>query len=157
MGVTTATHEFKSSIPAPRMYKAIIQDSPTVFPNFMPQYKSEIVQGDGGVGSILQTCFADEGNQVKVVKHRVEAKDPASFYSKYTLIEGGALSDNVESVVNEVKIDAAGDGCVVKAINHYHTKGEADKVLIESIGQQTQGVYKAVQDYLLANPTVCAA
>ncbi|CAN1272518.1 Major allergen Mal d 1 [Linum perenne] len=142
MGVTSATHEFKSSIPAGRMYKAIIEESPTIFPKFMPNYKSEVVQGDGGVGTILQTCFHDE--------------DPANYHSKYTLIEGGALSDNVESVVNEVKIDASGDGCVVKAINHYHTKGEADKALIESIGQQTVGVYKALQEYLLANPSVCA-
>ncbi|CAN1272519.1 N13 [Linum perenne] len=61
MGVTSATHEFKSSIPAGRMYKAIIEESPTIFPKFMPNYKSEVVQGDGGVGTILQTCFHDEG------------------------------------------------------------------------------------------------
>ncbi|CAN0857542.1 Major allergen Mal d 1 [Linum grandiflorum] len=156
MGVTTATHEFKSSIPAGRMYKAIVEESPTVFPKFMPNYKSELLQGDGGAGTILQTTFHDEGNQAKTVKHRVEAKDPANYHSKYTLIEGGVLGDNVESVENEVKIEGAGDGCVVKAINHYHTKGEADKALIEAIGQQTLGVYKALQDYLLANPSVCA-
>ena len=61
MGVTSATHEFMSSIPAARMYKAIIEESPTIFPNFIPNYKSEVVQGDGGAGSILQTTFPDEG------------------------------------------------------------------------------------------------
>ncbi|CAN0924414.1 Major allergen Pru ar 1 [Linum grandiflorum] len=160
MGVTSATHEFKSSIPAQRMYKALILENSTLFPKIIPQYKSEFVQGDGGVGSIRKTSFPNEANEVKTVKHRVEAQDPANYYGKYTLIEGGPLSDdkNVESVVNEVKIEAGGDaGCVIKAINHYHTKeGEADKAMIESTGQQTIGLYKAVQDYLLANPTICA-
>ncbi|CAN1818117.1 Major pollen allergen Bet v 1-C [Linum perenne] len=144
MGVTTATHEFKSSIPAERMYKAIVVENSTLFPKIVPQYKSEFIQGNGGVGSIRETCFPDE--------------DPANYYGKYTLIEGGPLSDkNVESVVNEVKIEAVGDGCVCKATNHYHTKGdEADKAMIESTGQQTIALYKAVQDYLLANPTICA-
>ncbi|CAN1818118.1 Major pollen allergen Bet v 1-C [Linum perenne] len=167
MGVTTATHEFKSSIPAERMYKAIVVENSTLFPKIVPQYKSEFIQGNGGVGSIRETCFPDEGG-VKTVKHRVEAQDPANYYGKYTLIEGGPLSDknvesvvnevkNVESVVNEVKIEAVGDGCVCKATNHYHTKGdEADKAMIESTGQQTIALYKAVQDYLLANPTICA-
>ncbi|CAL1404254.1 unnamed protein product [Linum trigynum] len=157
MGVTTATHEFKSSIPAPRMYKALLEDSPTLFPKIMPQYKSKVVQGDGGVGSILETCFPDEGNQVKIVKHKVEAQDPANYYAKYTVIEGSPLSDNIESVVNERKIEPAGDGCVVKATDHYHTKGgAADKAMIDAIGKQTTTVYKLVQDYLLANPGACA-
>ncbi|CAN1818126.1 Pathogenesis-related protein STH-2 [Linum perenne] len=154
MGVTTATHEFKSSIPAERMYKAIVVENSTLFPKIVPQYKSEFIQGNGGVGSIL----GHVASGVKTVKHRVEAQDPANYYGKYTLIEGGPLSDkNVESVVNEVKIEAVGDGCVCKATNHYHTKGdEADKAMIESTGQQTIALYKAVQDYLLANPTICA-
>ncbi|CAN1818120.1 Pathogenesis-related protein STH-2 [Linum perenne] len=159
MGVTTATHEFKSSIPAERMYKAIVVENSTLFPKIVPQYKSEFIQGNGGVGSIRETCFPDYVvGGVKTVKHRVEAQDPANYYGKYTLIEGGPLSDkNVESVVNEVKIEAVGDGCVCKATNHYHTKGdEADKAMIESTGQQTIALYKAVQDYLLANPTICA-
>ncbi|CAL1404256.1 unnamed protein product [Linum trigynum] len=157
MGVTTATHEFKSSIPAPRMFKALVQDSATFFPKIMPQFKSEVVQGDGGVGSILKTCYPEEGTQVKTVKHKVEAKDPASYYAKYTVIEGGPLSDNVESVVNEVKIEPAGDGSIVRATNHYHTKGgAADKAMIDAIGEKTLSMYKLVQDYLLANPGVCA-
>ncbi|CAI0452979.1 unnamed protein product [Linum tenue] len=142
MGVTTATHEFKSSIPAPRMFKALVQDSANFFPKIMPQFKSEVVQGDGGVGSILKTCYPEE--------------DPASYYAKYTVIEGGPLSDNVESVVNEVKIEPAGDGSIVRATNHYHTKGgAADKAMIDAIGEKTLSMYKLVQDYLLANPGVC--
>ncbi|CAN0905371.1 Major allergen Mal d 1 [Linum grandiflorum] len=157
MGVTSATHEFKSCISAPRMYKALL-DNATLFPKIVPQYKSEFIQGDGSVGSIRLTTFPDK-DQVISVKHRIDAQDPAEYYGKFTLLEGGPLSadPNFESVVNEVKIDAVGDGCIVKATNHFHTKEEVDlKELIDTTGQQTLGLYKAVEAYLLSNPTTYA-
>ena len=61
MGITTFTQEFTAPIAPSRMFKALILDSHNLIPKIAPQgIKSiEFIEGDGGVGSIKQTNFAD--------------------------------------------------------------------------------------------------
>lgn len=61
MAAVTFAEEFSSSIPAPRMFKALILDGDNLIPKLMPQAikNIELVQGDGGPGSIRQMNFAE--------------------------------------------------------------------------------------------------
>lgn len=61
MGVITYTDEYTSSIPPSRLFKAVVIDAPNLIPKIFPQVvKSiEIIQGDGGVGSVRQINFAE--------------------------------------------------------------------------------------------------
>ncbi|XP_022848598.1 uncharacterized protein LOC111370924 [Olea europaea var. sylvestris] len=61
MGITTFTEEHTSPVPPSRIFKASIVDSHNLIPKLMPQaIKSiQIIQGNGGAGSIKQINFAE--------------------------------------------------------------------------------------------------
>ena len=61
MSVTSITQEFACPVPPARMFKALILDSHNLIPKLMPQsIKSvDIIQGDGGAGSIMQINFPE--------------------------------------------------------------------------------------------------
>ncbi|OMO81994.1 hypothetical protein COLO4_23298 [Corchorus olitorius] len=158
MGVTTYTQEITSAVAPSRLFKALIIDHDNLIPKLMPQsIKSvELVQGDGGVGSIKQINFP-EGAHYKYLKERVDHLDIDKCEFKYTTIEGDVLGDILESISYEVKFEATGEeGSVCKMTSHYHAKG--DKVIkeeeIKAGKDEALGLFKVVEDYLLANPTV---
>ncbi|MCI18537.1 pathogenesis-related protein STH-2-like [Trifolium medium] len=64
MGVTTFTHEYSSSVAPSRMFTALIVDSRNLLPKLLPQFVKDvnIIQGDGGAGSIEQVNF-NEGKR----------------------------------------------------------------------------------------------
>ncbi|KAK9280925.1 hypothetical protein L1049_003816 [Liquidambar formosana] len=132
MGVTTFTQEFTTPVAPCRMFKALILDSHNLIPKLMPQsIKSiEFIEGDGGVGSIKQTHFP----------------------------EGDVLGDKLESIAYEIKFEASGGGCVCKMTSHYHTKAgiELKEEEIKDGKDKAMGLYKVVEEYLLANPDVYA-
>lgn len=61
MSVIKLSQEFTSPVDAARLFKALIIDSHNLIPKLMPQaIKSiEIIQGDGGAGTIKQINFAE--------------------------------------------------------------------------------------------------
>ncbi|KAL2463206.1 Pathogenesis-related protein Bet v I domain-containing protein [Forsythia ovata] len=142
MGVFKFFHELKTNASPKRMFKALITDNHDVLPKVTPSIKSiETIQGDGA--------------HFKYLKNRVDFLDPENYVSKFTLVEGDALGDQIESIVYEVKFEDSKDGgCVVKIASEYHTKG--DVVLkeedINAGKDQAMGIYKACADYLIANP-----
>ncbi|OWM88127.1 major allergen Pru ar 1-like [Punica granatum] len=155
MGVTTYTQEFKTPVAPAKMFKALIVDSHNLIPKVAPQgIKSiDFIEGDGGVGSIKQTNFAD-GGHIKWLKHRIDAIDVEKLVCKYTLIDSDISFDKIEKVVYEVKFEAADGGCVCKMTSEYHTK-EGVELKEEEIKQgkdKAMGLYKVVEEYLLANP-----
>ena len=60
MGVTIFKQEFASPVPPQRMFKALILDSHNLLHKLMPQaiQSIDILQGDGGAGTIKQINFA---------------------------------------------------------------------------------------------------
>ncbi|KAF7848464.1 hypothetical protein BT93_L1921 [Corymbia citriodora subsp. variegata] len=159
MGVITYSMEITSAIAPSRMFKALVLESHIILPKIVPEgIKSvEFIEGDGGVGSIKQTNFS-ESSHIKYTKHKVEALDAGSFYCKYTMIESDIKFDKIEFVTEEVKLVAAGSGCVCKMTSEYHLK-EGCELKDEDIKKgkdKAMGLYKAVEEYLVANPDVCA-
>ena len=61
MGVITYDHETTSSIPLAKMFKAFILDSDKLIPKILPQAikSTEIIEGDGGPGSIKKITFRE--------------------------------------------------------------------------------------------------
>ncbi|KAL6990029.1 hypothetical protein U1Q18_052597 [Sarracenia purpurea var. burkii] len=156
MGAVTITEEITSPIPAQRLFKALILDADVIIPKIAPQAikNIETIEGDGGPGTIKQMNFA-EGSHFKYVKHRIDALDKEKLTYAYTLIEGDALKDKIESISYEIKFEPSPDGGTVgKNVSTYHTKPgvEVKEEEIKAGKEQAAGIFKAVEAYLLANP-----
>lgn len=61
MGVYTDTAEHPSPISPSRLFKALVVEAPNLIPKLLPHaVKSiELIQGDGGAGSIKQLNFVE--------------------------------------------------------------------------------------------------
>ncbi|MBA0570950.1 hypothetical protein Golob_004548 [Gossypium lobatum] len=158
MGVITYDFEVTSPISPARLFKALVLEGDKVYPRAAPHaIKSVELQEDGKLGSIVKINFV-EGLPFQYVKHKIEGHDKDNFSYNYSLIEGGPLGDKIEKISYENKFVAAADGeSVCKSLMKFYTVG--DYVITEDeikahIGR-TEGVYKAIETYLLANPHVC--
>ncbi|KAM1024852.1 hypothetical protein ACFX15_037397 [Malus domestica] len=156
MGVFTYETEFSSAIPAPRLFKAFILDGDNLIPKIARQAikSAEIVEGDGGVGTIKKITFG-EGSQYGYVKHKVDGIDKHNFTYSYSMIEGDALSDKIEKIAYETKLTASPDGgSIIKTTSHCHTKGgvEIKEEHVKAGKEKASGLFKLLETYLVANP-----
>ncbi|PIN16957.1 hypothetical protein CDL12_10379 [Handroanthus impetiginosus] len=155
MGAITYDMEIPSSIPAAKMFKALVLDADTLIPKIMPQAVKnvEILQGEGGVGTVKLIHFG-EGNQFKSAKHRVDALDTENLTHSYNIIEGDALMDVLDSVTYHVKIVPTKDGgCVCRNRSIYHTKDgvEISEEKIKEGKEKAMAMFKAIEAYVQAN------
>ncbi|KAG6428343.1 hypothetical protein SASPL_112594 [Salvia splendens] len=157
MGVVTYEYEVVSTISPSRLFKSFILDSDNLIPKVVPgAFKSfEILEGDGGVGTIKLITFG-EGSQFKFAKHKVEEIDEANCTYKYSVIEGDALGDEIDSISYVVKVDACPDGgSVVKTKSSYHTKTEHHSITEEKIKEgkeKAKAIFHAIEAHLHAHP-----
>ncbi|CAL8991322.1 unnamed protein product [Prunus brigantina] len=156
MGVFTYETEFTSVIPPEKLFKAFILDADNLIPKVAPTAVkgTEILEGDGGVGTIKKVTFG-EGSQYGYVKHKVDGIDKDNLTYSYTLIEGDALSDVIEKIAYDIKLVASPNGgSIVKTISHYHTKGDVEikEEQVKAGKEKAAGLFKLVEAYLLANP-----
>ncbi|XP_059629598.1 major strawberry allergen Fra a 1.05-like [Cornus florida] len=131
------------------MFKAFVLDSDNLIPKILPQaIKSvEIIQGDGGVGTI-KVIFFGYGSQFKSIKHQVDGLDKDNFVYSYSIIEGDALIGVLEKISYEIKIkDSSDGGSVCKNSSKYHTNGD-----VGITEDQIKGARKG-----LGNVQVCGA
>ncbi|KAG6668039.1 hypothetical protein I3843_01G134500 [Carya illinoinensis] len=156
MGVFTYETESTSVIPPAKLFKAFILDADNLIPKVVPQaiQASEIIEGNGGPGTIKKITFG-EGSQFKYVKHKIDEVDHTNFTYGYSIIEGDALSNIIEKISYEIKIVASPDGgSILKSISHYHTIGdhEIKEEQVKAGKEKAAGLFKAVEGYLLAHP-----
>ncbi|KAI5349342.1 hypothetical protein L3X38_002229 [Prunus dulcis] len=133
MGVFTYETEFTSVIPPARLFKAFILDADNLIPKIAPSAVkgAEIVEGDGGVGTIKKITFG-EGSQY-----------------------GDALSNVIEKIAYETKLVASPNGgSIIKTTSHYHAKGDVviKEEQVKAGKAKASGLFKLVEDYLTANP-----
>ncbi|XP_027087727.1 major allergen Pru ar 1 [Coffea arabica] len=162
MAPITCNYEVASSVPPARLFKAFILDD-NLIPKIFPQaIKSvEIIEGDGGVGTIKLITFG-EGCHIKSAKHRVDGLDKNNFTYTYTVTESDAFSAELEKITCVIKIEASADGgSICKTSSTYHIKdsvqvteeqAEAGKEKIKSAKERALAMFKAVETYLQANP-----
>ncbi|XP_021806258.1 major allergen Pru av 1-like [Prunus avium] len=156
MGVFTYETEFTSVIPPPRLFKAFVLDADSLIPKIAPQAikSSEVVQGDGGVGTIKKITLG-EGSQYSYVKHQIDSIDKENFVYSYSLIEGDAISETIEKVCYEIKLVASADGgSIIKNTSNYHTKGDVDikEEHVKAGKERASGLFKLIENHLVANP-----
>lgn len=99
------------------------------------------------------------GTQSKHMKHKIDVLDKENLVYKYTLIEGDMLGDKLERIVYEVKFVPVSDGkCCLKMMSEYHTVGnfELNEEEVKSGKERAMGMFKAIEKYLLDNPTAYA-
>ncbi|KAM1774429.1 hypothetical protein ACFX1R_045831 [Malus domestica] len=127
MGVFTYESEFTSVIPPARLFNAFVLDADNLIPKIAPQAvkSTEILEGDGGVGTIKKINFG-EGSTYSYVKHKIDGVDKDNFVYKYSVIEADAITETIEKISYETKLVAYGSGSVIKSISHYHTKGDVE-------------------------------
>ncbi|PHT55096.1 Pathogenesis-related protein STH-21 [Capsicum baccatum] len=159
MGVYTFTHETTASVAPSTLFKALVIDFNKLGSELAPDVKSiENVEGDGGPGTIKKITFV-EGGPIKYLKHKIHVVDDKNLVTKYSLIEGDVLGDKLETINYEGKFEASENGgCVCTTTSEYHTKG--DYVVTEeehNVGKEkANDLIKAIETYLLANPSVYA-
>ncbi|XP_050216021.1 major allergen Pru ar 1-like [Mercurialis annua] len=156
MGVVTYEMEVATSVAAAKMFKAFVIDGSTLIPKILPQgIKSiDILEGDGGAGTIKQINFAD-ASHFNYAKERTDAVDKENLTYSYSMIEGDVLAEKLEKITNEIKFEATSDGgCVIKSLSTYYTIGdfELKQEDIKAGKDKSMGLFKAVEGYLLANP-----
>ncbi|KAK2970443.1 hypothetical protein RJ640_015539 [Escallonia rubra] len=157
MVAITYDMEVSSSISAAKLFKAFVLDSDNLVPKILPAAVKtvEFVEGDGGVGSIKLITFGEGTSQLKHMKHRVDGLDKENFTYSYTVIEGDALMEELESITYHIKIVPTADGgSVCKNRSIYHTKGDAQiaEEKIKAGKEKASNIFKAVEAYLHANP-----
>lgn len=89
------------------------------------------------------------------MKQRVDSVDKENFAYCYTIIEGDALMDTLESISYETKLVASPDGgSICKNVSKYHVKGhiQITEDQIKAGKEKAMGMFKAIESYLLANP-----
>lgn len=106
--------------------------------------------------SVLTKEVNISGGHLKQLKHRIDAMDAENLVCKYAMIEGDVVFDKIESVAYEVKFEASSDGgCACKVTSEYHTKAGAE-LYIKQGKDKAMGLYKVVEEYLLAKHGVYA-
>uniref|UniRef100_A0A7N0UKD3 Bet v I/Major latex protein domain-containing protein n=1 Tax=Kalanchoe fedtschenkoi TaxID=63787 RepID=A0A7N0UKD3_KALFE len=160
MGVKSFTEENTSPVAASRLFSALIVDSGKLIPQLLPHIVKgvDVIQGDGGAGTIEKVHFTD-GFKFSYVKHRINELDEKNRVCKYEMVEGGPLGEKLEKIGYEVKIEASGDGgSVCKMTSIYYSNGEfeVDEEEIKEGKETAIGIYKVIEGYLLNNPQVYA-
>ncbi|XAR49661.1 hypothetical protein NMG60_11032927 [Bertholletia excelsa] len=151
--------EVSTSIPPAKLFKASVLDADNLIPKIMPSAikRVEVLEGDGGAGTIKLTTFG-EGSTYKFAKQRIDSIDKENFTYCYSIIEGDAFGDKIESISYEVKICASPNGgSVCKIRSKYVTKGDAviSEEHIKGGKERASAMFKAIESYLLANPDAC--
>nr|ADI80321.1 phenolic oxidative coupling protein [Hypericum perforatum]ADI80322.1 phenolic oxidative coupling protein [Hypericum maculatum]ADI80325.1 phenolic oxidative coupling protein [Hypericum annulatum]ADI80328.1 phenolic oxidative coupling protein [Hypericum tetrapterum] len=159
MAAYTIVKEEESPIAPHRLFKALVLERHQVLVKAQPHvFKSgEIVEGDGGVGTVTKITFVD-GHPFTYMLHKFDEIDAANFYCKYTLFEGDVLRDNIEKVVYEVKLESVGGGSKGKITVTYHPKPgcTVNEEEVKIGEKKAYEFYKQVEEYLAANPEVFA-
>ncbi|KAF9607695.1 hypothetical protein IFM89_038235 [Coptis chinensis] len=160
MALTSFTTEFTSPVSARKLFNAGVLDGHNLGPKLMPQVivSTEILEGDGGVGTIKQANFTD-AMPFKYIKERTDILDKEKLEYKFTLIEGGQLGKKVESASNHITVESTSDGgCVYKVSSEYKALPgiEFTDEEIQFAKNGMTGMFKAVEAYVLANPDAYA-
>ncbi|XP_047951722.1 major allergen Pru ar 1-like [Salvia hispanica] len=156
MGVIVDEQALTCSIPHARIFKAFIVDSNNLIPKILPTvFKSiEYTSGNGEPGSIKVLSYY-EGGEVKTMTHRVDELDEENLVYKFSILEGGNMGIDFESVSVVNKVEAGPDGgSIFKSVNTYTTKGDNESAIQESIKkgkESVAGFFQAIVGHLQSN------
>ncbi|KAL6555405.1 hypothetical protein OROGR_006663 [Orobanche gracilis] len=159
MGVHSFVHDVKVKVSESRLFKALITESHQVLPKLSTIKSIEFVEGSTMAPGCVYNINFVEGAPFTYIKSSMDSIDYVNRSCKFTTIEGDILGDKFAKICHEMKVEAAGDReSVVKMKTEYHTDGGYEPTEMEINGAKAHAevMYKMVEEYMLANPTVCA-
>ncbi|CAI8590170.1 unnamed protein product [Vicia faba] len=155
MGVFKFEDETTSTVAPAILYKALVIDVDTLTPKVVDVIKSiEIVEGNGGAGSIKKVTYVEDG-ETKHVLHKIELVDVTNWVHNYSIVGGDGLPDTIEKISFEAKLsEGLNGGSVGKLSVTYFTKGDdaPSEEQLKKDKAKGDGLFKALEGYILANP-----
>ncbi|PKA62229.1 Pathogenesis-related protein 1 [Apostasia shenzhenica] len=152
------TRDYLSPVAPSRIWKAGIFDSQNLLPKLLPDLIAsvDILEGDGGAGTIKQYNAAEDVKEFRFIKERTDILDNENRIMKETVINGGFIGSLVKSYgfSFDLKEDSNG-GTAGKVTVFYEALGDTPLTTEEEekvIGP-THFMIKAIEQYLIANPT----
>ncbi|KAJ9546478.1 hypothetical protein OSB04_019021 [Centaurea solstitialis] len=147
--------EVPSSFPADKVFK-VFSDFDNIAPKVNPDvFKSiEIVEGNGGVGTIKIFTFGD-AVPFTSGKYKVDSVDVSNFSYTYSFFEGDNLMGILDSITNHVKIiPSADEGSVFKQTVTYNCKGneKPSEEILKVEKEIYEKTFKAIEAYGAAHP-----
>ncbi|GLJ28932.1 hypothetical protein SUGI_0570660 [Cryptomeria japonica] len=151
--------EIESPVEVKRLWNATVKDSHNLLPKQVPGIISGItlLQGDGGVGSIRQINFTAANKDFSYVKEKVDLVDEANMVYSFSHVEGGVIGTQAASISYTIKFaPKAGGGSITTTTCNFDSLPGVphDEAKLEEIKAQSIGLFKMVEQYLIANPTL---
>ncbi|WVZ12758.1 hypothetical protein V8G54_017288 [Vigna mungo] len=143
MAVFNFEDQTTSPIAPATLYQALVKDADNIVPKAVDTFKSvEIVEGNGGPGTIKKISFLEE------------TIDEANLGYSYSIVGGAALPDTAEKITIDTKIsDGPNGGSLIKLSISYHSKGDAppNEDELKAGKAKSDALFKVIEAYLLAN------
>ncbi|KAB1213919.1 Major pollen allergen Bet v 1-D/H [Morella rubra] len=157
MSIGTIVCENTSPIPVERLWRASICDMRNLLPKLLPQLvrSMDILEGDGGAGTITQYNLTDAVEEFGYVKDRIELIDHEKHIFKYSVMEGGLVGVKLKSFAAEITFNSTAEGGCLAKLNIQYESLEGSLLSEEdvtSIKEGNMAMMKTVEAYLLANP-----
>ncbi|KAF5781970.1 putative Bet v I/Major latex protein [Helianthus annuus] len=144
--------EVASSLSSEKLFK-LYNNYHTIAPKVDPQsFKSiTVIQGDGGVGSIISTVYGDGSTS----KHTVDAIDTSNHLISYTYFEADVFKGIIEKTTHHIKFSPSPNGgaiykrtIIFKCIGDAKLSDEAMNISKETI----KSIFKRMESYAIAHP-----
>ncbi|KAJ0734517.1 putative Bet v I/Major latex protein [Helianthus annuus] len=144
--------EVASSLSSEKLFK-LYNNYHTIAPKVDPQsFKSiTVIQGDGGVGSIISTVYGDGSTS----KHTVDAIDTSNHLISYTYFEADVFKGIIEKTTHHIKFSPSPNGgaiykrtVIFKCIGDAKLSDEAMNISKETI----KNIFKRMESYAIAHP-----
>ncbi|WCJ23405.1 Major strawberry allergen Fra a 1-A [Euphorbia peplus] len=158
MGVLTIERELTTAISPATMFKIFVSENHIYLPKIVPTISVEVLEGNGGPGTIKKTTFNGDATELKYIKTKTEATDKENFSHSYSIIDSDPQPEKVEKATMEIKMEAsANGGSIIKSCSKYYPKEncEVDEEKIKAGAEKALGLFKVVEALILANPDIC--
>ncbi|WVZ23529.1 hypothetical protein V8G54_003932 [Vigna mungo] len=155
MAVFTFEDQTTSPVAPSILYKALVKDADNIVPKAVDSFKSvEIVEGNGGPGTIKKISFLEADGETKFVLHKIEGIDEANLGYSYSIVGGAALPNTAEKItIDTILSDGPNGGSVVKLSIKYHSKADAspNEDELKAGKAKSDALFKVIEAYILAN------
>ncbi|GJR65838.1 phytohormone-binding protein-like protein [Tanacetum coccineum] len=145
------TAQLKVAIPIKVLWKAMSIDIRHITPKILPNIVSEVelLEGDGGYGSILLFKFCPDVPKVTFQREKIVEFDESVHYIAFEILEGGHLDHGFLKYTTAIKLTEVGEAETLidmKAL--YETKPEHNHVPGDTL-KATLLYLRSFETYLL--------